>query len=57
MVDRPVAADEPQPYFIAWRPNGEVLGFVRGRAGADVKGDANLDVKAKVQTSAGATAS
>jgi hypothetical protein len=37
------------------RPSGEVLGFVRDRAGADVKGDANLDVKAKVQTSAGAT--
>jgi hypothetical protein len=37
------------------RPNGEVLGFVRDRAGADVKGDANLDVKAKVTTSAGAT--
>jgi len=37
------------------RPSGEVLGFVHDRAGADVKGDANLDVKAKVRTSAGTT--
>ncbi|HEX6765796.1 MAG TPA: hypothetical protein VF103_09975, partial [Polyangiaceae bacterium] len=37
------------------RPSGEVLGFVRDRAGADLKGDGNLDVKAKVRTSAGAT--
>lgn len=37
------------------RPSGEVAGFVRDRNGADVKGDANLDVKAKCRTKAGAT--
>jgi hypothetical protein len=37
------------------RPSGEVLGFVRDRAGADVKGDADLDLTARVRTAAGAT--
>jgi hypothetical protein len=37
------------------RPSGEVLGFVRDRAGAEVNGDANLDLTARVRTAAGAT--
>ena len=37
------------------RPSGEVLAFVRDRAGADLKGDANLDVKARVRAGADAT--
>lgn len=37
------------------KPSGEVFAFVRDRAGAEVKGDANLAVTASVQTSAGAS--
>jgi hypothetical protein len=42
-----VSGDHGAEVFV--RPSGEVLAFVRDRAGAEVKGDANLDVKANVQ--------
>lgn len=37
------------------RPNGEVFVFLRDRAGVELQGDAKLDVKAAVNTSAGAS--
>jgi hypothetical protein len=47
-----VSGDHGAEVFV--RPSGEVLAFVRDRAGTEVKGDANLDVKAKVQAGADA---
>ena len=48
-----VAGDHSAELFV--RPGGEVFAFVRNRAGADVKGDADFDMRANVRTAAGAT--